>query len=162
MNKVHFSNSWQSEKNGTRNEMKEKKKKKREEMSHCLPASAAKWTYLESNPFPQLTLRPFSLLLSSFFSSLILCLARFINPVCTERLGQPDTLTKCTYICTYTYIFQFLFNKLSNWKKTTRNICGFFSYFTEKKKKSSKCIAFKERTKQKLFTDTWSLPSLRF
>lgn len=107
MNKVHFLTGWQSEKNGTRKEMKEKK---REETSRCLPASAAKWTYLESNPFLQLMLRPFSLLLSSFFPLLILCLARFINPVYTERLGQSDILTKCTY----TYILQFLFKKLFN------------------------------------------------
>lgn len=71
MNKVHFSSSLQSEENGTRNEMKGEKK--REETSRCLPASAAKWAYLESNPFPRLMWRPFSLLLRSLFL--------FVNPV---------------------------------------------------------------------------------
>lgn len=163
MNKVHFSNSWQSEKNGTRNEMK-KKKKKREETSRCLPASAAKWTYLESNPFPQLMLRP--LLLSSFFSLLILCLASFINPVYTERLGQSDMLTKCTYICTYTYTyFSFFLTRFPTEKKPPWNVCGVFSPLHIKKKKNLANVActFTERTKQeawthkKLFTDTWSL-----
>lgn len=69
---------------------------------------------------------------------LILCLARFINPVYTEKLDQSDMLTKCMSIYLHIH-FSFFLTNFPTKNPNIWNVWGFFPpHFIFKKKKKKK------------------------